>query len=72
MAVELHAGSVAVESREGDGARFTVRLPLHHAPTTKLWPPIAADTPAIDAGSPMVVPADSAPSVLPGVERGKN
>jgi two-component system OmpR family sensor kinase len=27
MAVDLHRGSVAVESREGEGARFTVRLP---------------------------------------------
>lgn len=26
--VELHGGEVAVESREGEGARFTVRLPL--------------------------------------------
>jgi two-component system, OmpR family, sensor kinase len=72
MTVELHAGSVAVESQEGNGARFTVRLPLDHTPTTKLWPPISGDTPAIEEGSPMVVPADSAPSVLPGVERGKS
>jgi two-component system OmpR family sensor kinase len=27
MAVELHRGSIEVASREGDGARFTIRLP---------------------------------------------
>jgi signal transduction histidine kinase len=28
MVVDLHGGSIAVESREGEGARFTVRLPV--------------------------------------------
>jgi len=27
MAVELHRGSIEVASREGEGARFTIRLP---------------------------------------------
>jgi signal transduction histidine kinase len=31
MVIELHGGSVAVESREGRGSRFTVRLPLRPA-----------------------------------------
>jgi signal transduction histidine kinase len=31
MVVDLHEGGIAVESREGRGACFTVRLPLHGA-----------------------------------------
>jgi len=31
MVIELHGGSVAVDSREGRGSRFTVRLPLRPA-----------------------------------------
>jgi two-component system OmpR family sensor kinase len=36
MAVELHHGSVEVESREGEGSRFTIRLP-RGAVTNKEW-----------------------------------
>jgi two-component system, OmpR family, sensor kinase len=31
IVVDLHGGSVAVESREGEGSRFTLRLPAHGA-----------------------------------------
>jgi len=31
MVVDLHGGSVAVDSREGEGSRFTVRLPVKDA-----------------------------------------
>jgi signal transduction histidine kinase len=29
MVIELHCGEIAVESREGEGSQFTVRLPTH-------------------------------------------
>jgi two-component system, OmpR family, sensor kinase len=67
MAVDLHAGSVEVESEEGDGARFTIRLPIKRAPATKAWPQTGADTATVEEVSPIVVAADGAPSVLPGM-----
>ena len=74
MAVELHGGRVEVDSNEGDGARFTIRLPLRPAPGTNVWPPVRAQAAvaAAEEGPPIVVPAESAPSVLPGVEQGKS
>jgi two-component system OmpR family sensor kinase len=72
MAVELHGGRVEVDSKEGDGARFTIRLPLRPAPGTNVWPPARAQATVVEEGPPIVVPAESAPSVLPGVEQGKS
>jgi two-component system, OmpR family, sensor kinase len=72
MAVELHGGRVEVDSKEGDGARFAIRLPLRPAPGTNVWPPARAQTAVAEEGPPIVVPAESAPSVLPSVEQGKS
>jgi two-component system, OmpR family, sensor kinase len=37
MAVELHHGRVEVESKEGDGACFTIRLPRGSAAPVMNW-----------------------------------
>ncbi|MBO0750745.1 MAG: HAMP domain-containing histidine kinase, partial [Bradyrhizobiaceae bacterium] len=39
MVVDLHGGSVAVDSEEGKGSRFTVRLPLEPPPLAGQSPP---------------------------------
>jgi two-component system OmpR family sensor kinase len=36
IVVDLHSGGVAVESREGEGSRFTVRLPTWHPTQTEI------------------------------------
>jgi signal transduction histidine kinase len=44
--VELHAGSVSAENRgDGDGATFTIELPLATAPVEACLPPAAALSP---------------------------
>jgi two-component system OmpR family sensor kinase len=42
MAVELHRGSVEVASKEGEGARFTIRLPRNSSASTKDRSPIGS------------------------------
>ncbi len=45
MVVDMHGGAVVVESKEGDGARFTIRLPLK--PTAVAEPTAIAEAPSI-------------------------
>jgi signal transduction histidine kinase len=52
MAVDLHGGGIEVKSKEGNGARFIVRLPLKRAAPIKEWsigaaPVATADAPSI-------------------------
>ena len=42
MVVDLHGGSVAVESREGEGSRFTVRLPVKSESQSQPLTPVEA------------------------------
>ena len=51
MAVDLHGGGIEVKSKEGDGARFIVRLPLKRAAPIKEWPIEAAPVATADAPS---------------------
>ena len=38
MVVDLHGGSVAVESKDGEGSRFTVRLPMSPPTQAEILP----------------------------------
>jgi two-component system OmpR family sensor kinase len=48
MVVDLHGGSIAVESREGEGARFTVRLPVKPPSQIEVLSPAQATTSSPD------------------------
>jgi two-component system, OmpR family, sensor kinase len=50
MAVDMHGGQVHVESREGEGSRFTVRLPIRHS-MVKESPPLAIESVALEDAS---------------------
>jgi signal transduction histidine kinase len=51
MAVNLHGGGIEVKSKEGNGTRFIVRLPLKRAAPIKEWPIGAAPVATADAPS---------------------
>jgi len=55
MVVDMHGGGVTVESKEGDGARFTIRLPRKLDSATQSAP--IAEAPSI-ADPPDVVQSD--------------
>ncbi|HXX04902.1 MAG TPA: ATP-binding protein [Xanthobacteraceae bacterium] len=54
-AVDLHGGVIEVKSKEGEGTRFTVRLPVKRMPSVKQWSiekaPGAASAPAVTVRS---------------------
>jgi len=56
MVVDMHGGAVTVESQEGDGARFTIRLPRK--------PAAAAESAAIAEAPSIADPPDALQSVL--------
>jgi two-component system, OmpR family, sensor kinase len=56
MAVDLHKGLIQVESEEGEGARFVVRLPIERMPPGKARMDVESHTP-LDAPS-IVISSD--------------
>jgi signal transduction histidine kinase len=59
MAVDLHNGSIQVESEEGKGARFTIRLPLKRATASGAFSPTCAEAGATHEAPSIVVSSDS-------------
>jgi two-component system OmpR family sensor kinase len=58
MAVDLHGGGVEVTSREGEGSRFVIRLPMK--PTLAVAPAAVAEAPSIadPSDAPVLIRAD--------------
>jgi two-component system, OmpR family, sensor kinase len=67
MAVDLHHGRIEVDSNEGEGTRFTIRLPVEGAPAgagAEPAPSIAEIAPDTPNGAPVALsdPARGAPN----------
>jgi two-component system, OmpR family, sensor kinase len=60
MAIDLHAGGIEVKSKEGEGTRFTVRLPITRASAIKRWPVGAEPGAAVDS-PPIAVRSETIP-----------
>jgi two-component system, OmpR family, sensor kinase len=58
MAVDLHKGRILVESEEGNGARFIVRLPLKRLLPTRPSAPVEVE-PEAAADAPSIVSSES-------------
>ena len=48
MVVDLHGGIVAVTSKEGEGTRFTVRLPINPPAQIAAIPPADAASASVE------------------------
>jgi two-component system OmpR family sensor kinase len=68
MVVDLHGGRVVVDSKEGEGSRFTVRLPTKEASSIKVW---SEGEPATAAAAPPISPPASSPQDVLMSERGQ-
>jgi two-component system OmpR family sensor kinase len=60
MVVDMHGGEIEVASVEGDGARFTIRLPLRPVSSTRDGTPIAPATAALEEAPSIANPSDAA------------
>jgi len=66
MVVDLHGGRVEVNSKEGEGSCFTIRLPIKPASSPKEWPPIELESAAAEAAPWIAEPPNSSQTFLSG------
>ncbi len=64
LAVDLHGGGIEVKSKEGDGSRFGIRLPIKRASSTRTWPPAGVEPSAPAAAAPIPDPSSGSPVLL--------
>jgi len=63
LVVDLHHGGIEVSSKEGEGSRFTIRLPVKRASAPKAW---SRDEVETTEHAPIAVAAGGSASLLPG------
>ena len=56
MTVDMHGGRIEVASKEGEGSRFTIRLPIKHASSVKERLPPEVNSAATQKAEPLAAP----------------
>jgi two-component system, OmpR family, sensor kinase len=65
MVVDLHGGRIEVTSKEGGGSRFTVRLPVNRASSTRQWS-LGELEPAVEASLSIAEPPTNSQDLYSG------
>jgi signal transduction histidine kinase len=66
MAVDLHGGRIEVISKEGEGSRFTIRLPIKGSAAPRGWPPIEPESVTVAVAPPIAAASDSPQTLVSG------
>jgi two-component system, OmpR family, sensor kinase len=69
MVIDLHGGHVAVDSQEGEGARFTISLPIKGAFSPKLEAPAGLEAPTASLGAILESDSPNRPDKIAATEQ---